>query len=49
MLNSDAECYGGSGMGNGGAVEAEHLSWHNQSHSAAMNLPPLGAIWLVPE
>jgi 1,4-alpha-glucan branching enzyme len=49
ILNTDAECYGGAGLGNGGVVEAEHLGWHNQPHSAAMTLPPLGVIWLVPE
>ena len=28
LLNSDAEVYGGSGMGNLGGVEAEDQPWH---------------------
>jgi len=48
-LNSDSSHYGGSDQGNGGAVEAEHLPWHEQPYSAALRLPPLGVLWLVPE
>ena len=33
-LNSDAEVYGGSGMGNLGRVEAEPVQWHGRDHSA---------------
>jgi hypothetical protein len=25
------------------------MPWHNQAFSAEITLPPLGAIWLVPE
>ena len=32
-----------------GGVEAEPIPWHNQAFSAEITLPPLGAIWLVPE
>ncbi|MFN2627444.1 MAG: 1,4-alpha-glucan branching protein GlgB [Gaiellaceae bacterium] len=49
VLNSDAATYGGTGVGNLGAVEAEALPWHDQPFSAALTLPPLGAVWLVPE
>ncbi|HEU4975504.1 MAG TPA: 1,4-alpha-glucan branching protein GlgB [Baekduia sp.] len=48
LLNTDAETYGGSGVGNGGAVEAEALPWHGQPASAALRLPPLGVLWLAP-
>nr|WP_228431037.1 alpha amylase C-terminal domain-containing protein [Baekduia soli] len=49
ILNTDAEVYGGSGVGNLGAVEAEALPWHSQPMSAALDLPPLGVLWLAPE
>jgi 1,4-alpha-glucan branching enzyme len=49
VVNTDAQTYGGSGVGNHGAVEAEALPWHNQAHSAALTLPPLGVLWLAPE
>jgi len=48
-LNSDAVPYGGSGMGNGGAVEAEREPRHGQPFSVALTLPPLAVLWLVPE
>jgi len=48
-LNTDSEYYGGSGVGNLGAVEAEPLPWNDQPFSALVTLPPLGAVWLVPE
>ena len=35
--------------GNLGGVEAEPIPWHGQPFSAEITLPPLGAIWLVPE
>jgi 1,4-alpha-glucan branching enzyme len=49
ILNTDAEGYGGSGVGNLGAVEAEDVPWHGRPHSVPLRVPPLGAIWLVPE
>jgi 1,4-alpha-glucan branching enzyme len=49
LLNTDAEGFGGSGVGNFGAVEAEPLGWHGQEASAALTLPPLGVLWLVPD
>jgi 1,4-alpha-glucan branching enzyme len=48
-LNTDSAFYGGSGVGNLGGVEAEAVPWHDQPFSAALTLPPLGAVWLVPE
>jgi 1,4-alpha-glucan branching enzyme len=49
VLNTDAAGYGGSGVGNLGAVVAEDVPWHNQPASAALTVPPLAAIWLAPE
>ena len=49
VLNTDAEIYGGSGVGNFGGVDAEELAWHGQQHSAALSLPPLGVLWFAPQ
>jgi len=48
VLNTDAECYGGSGMGNAGEVTAGATPWHGLPASADLTLPPLGVIWLEP-
>jgi 1,4-alpha-glucan branching enzyme len=47
-VNTDANYYGGSDMGNLGGVEAEAVGWHGQPFSAEVTLPPLAALWLVP-
>jgi 1,4-alpha-glucan branching enzyme len=49
VLNTDSSFYGGSDQGNWGAVEPEPIPWHEQPVSAEVTLPPLGAIWLVPD
>ncbi len=46
LANGDAEAYGGSGIGNAGAVQAEARPWHGQPASAALTLPPLAAVFL---
>jgi 1,4-alpha-glucan branching enzyme len=43
IINTDASEYGGSGMGNGGMVEARA---EGKSISATMLLPPLSTIML---
>ena len=48
-LNTDSTYYGGSDVGNLGGVTAEPMGWHSQPFSAEVTLPPLGALWLVPE
>jgi 1,4-alpha-glucan branching enzyme len=48
-VNTDAEVYGGSGVGNYGGVDADPVPWHGQPHSAELTLPPLSVVWLVPE
>ena len=49
LLNTDSSHYGGSDVGNAGAVIAEAVGWGGQAHSAAITLPPLAVLWLVPE
>ncbi|MGX5719592.1 1,4-alpha-glucan branching protein GlgB [Shinella zoogloeoides] len=44
ILNTDAEIYGGSGKGNGGAVEARKHA--NGRIAAAITLPPLATVML---
>jgi 1,4-alpha-glucan branching enzyme len=46
VLNTDADIYFGSGVGNFGGVTAAPEPWHAQPASAALRVPPLGAIWL---
>jgi len=49
VLNTDAEQYGGSGVGNMGTVHAsEEPMWGQPAH-AVLRLPPLGVLWLEPE
>lgn len=48
VLNTDAEVYGGSGVGNLGVVTAEETPWHGLPASAEITLPPLAGVWLVP-
>jgi 1,4-alpha-glucan branching enzyme len=45
VLNSDAQEYGGSGMGNQGGLEAEATPWHGHGQSLVLTLPPLGALF----
>ncbi|MEO3926528.1 1,4-alpha-glucan branching protein GlgB [Micromonosporaceae bacterium B7E4] len=49
ILNTDADCYGGSGVGNLGAVTADDRPWHGLPASAALRVPPLGVLWLRPD
>jgi 1,4-alpha-glucan branching enzyme len=48
LLNTDSTYYGGTGVGNLGAVRAEERAWHDLPYSAEVTLPPLGAVWLRP-
>ena len=49
ILNTDAEIFGGSGVGNFGQVMADGPQVHSQPHSAKVSVPPLGGIWLRPK
>ncbi len=46
VLNTDAEVYAGSGVGNLGGVEAVPEPAHDRPASATLRLPPLGTLWL---
>ena len=48
ILNTDADVYAGSGVGNLGGVDAEAVSWHGRPWSLRLTLPPLGALFLKP-
>lgn len=49
VFNTDAHEYGGSGVGNLGAVEAQPDPHHGRPYSALVRVPPLGAIILQQE
>ncbi len=49
VLNTDSAFYGGGDLGNLGGVLPEPIPWHDQPFSAEVTLPPLAAIWLVPD
>jgi 1,4-alpha-glucan branching enzyme len=48
LLNSDAEIYGGSNMGNYGGAYTEDVPWQGHGQSVTLTLPPLATIWLRP-
>ena len=48
VLNTDSEDYGGSGVGNLGAVVSEPHAVGGWEHSAPVRLPPLGAVVFKP-
>jgi 1,4-alpha-glucan branching enzyme len=45
VLNSDAECYGGSGLGNCGGTATVPLLAHGRTQSLILTLPPLSALF----
>jgi 1,4-alpha-glucan branching enzyme len=48
ILNSDAEIYGGSNMGNMGGVYAQEIPCHGKPYSLELRLPPLSILVLKP-
>lgn len=48
ILNTDAEAYGGSGVGNMGAVDALNEPWMGRPASLIVTLPPLAAVVFLP-
>jgi len=48
LLNSDDTRYWGSGAGTAGIVEALDAPMHGRSRSLALDLPPLGVLFLAP-
>ncbi|MCB1225794.1 MAG: 1,4-alpha-glucan branching protein GlgB [Verrucomicrobiales bacterium] len=47
LVNSDAPSYGGSGMGNPGELKAVPSGWQGQAQHVMLEVPPLGAVYLV--
>ena len=45
IVNTDADLYFGSGVGNFGGIEAVDEVWHGQPASARLRVPPLGTVW----
>jgi 1,4-alpha-glucan branching enzyme len=45
LLNSDATDYGGSGVGNLGAAQAEPVPWRDRSHTVHVTVPPLACLF----
>jgi 1,4-alpha-glucan branching enzyme len=46
ILNSDAQAYGGSGMGNLGGTNSEAVKMHGREDSVVLTLPPLSILLL---
>jgi 1,4-alpha-glucan branching enzyme len=47
LLNTDAEKYGGSGVGMSGNIQAENIETHGRPHSIQIDLPPLATLMLT--
>jgi 1,4-alpha-glucan branching enzyme len=45
ILNTDAEEYGGSGVGNLGEIHAQNVEWQGRPASARIGVPPLATVW----
>jgi len=45
VLNTDAECYGGSNFGNAGGVNSEAVCWQGRDNSIQVKLPPLATVF----
>ncbi|HUA82487.1 MAG TPA: 1,4-alpha-glucan branching protein GlgB [Bryobacteraceae bacterium] len=48
IFNSDAEMFGGSNVGNNGAVTADAIGSHQRPASLSLTLPPLGVVVFKP-
>ena len=46
VMNTDAQVWGGSNVGNAGGVVAQAVPHHGFPCSAEVTLPPLGVLWL---
>jgi 1,4-alpha-glucan branching enzyme len=44
LINTDAETYGGSNVGNLGGVETQNVPWMGHEHSILIHLPPLATL-----
>ena len=48
LLNSDAQVYAGSGLGNAGGVTTSSQGSHGRPYSVSLLLPPLATLFLRP-
>jgi 1,4-alpha-glucan branching enzyme len=44
ILNTDAEVYGGSNVGNSGGAQSEQIPWQGREYSMQIELPPLAVV-----
>ena len=49
VLNTDSAFYGGSNLGNAGAVSVDAVGANGRAQSLQLTLPPLATIYLVPD
>jgi 1,4-alpha-glucan branching enzyme len=49
LLNSDAQVYGGSGVGNRGGMHTDAWGYHGRDQSLVVTVPPLGIVMFVAE
>jgi 1,4-alpha-glucan branching enzyme len=49
VLNSDAEYYGGGGVGNYGGADAQPMPYEEYHQSLTLTLPPLAMLVFKPE
>ncbi|HEX2825657.1 MAG TPA: 1,4-alpha-glucan branching protein GlgB [Burkholderiales bacterium] len=49
MLNSDAACYAGSGVGNSGGAHSSPVPAHGRYHAIRITLPPLSVVYFKHE
>jgi 1,4-alpha-glucan branching enzyme len=49
IMNTDAEKYGGTNVGNLGGVHAEAIPWNNHPYSIQIRMPALGVIYFKHE
>ena len=49
IMNTDAEKYGGTNVGNLGGLNAEAIPWGNYPYSINLRLPPLAAVYFKRE
>jgi 1,4-alpha-glucan branching enzyme len=49
IFNSDAATFGGSNLGNGGYLIADHSPSHGRTASASVVIPPLGVVVFKPD
>ena len=44
LINTDAETYGGSNVGNFGGIQTQDVPWMGRQHSILIHLPPLATV-----